>query len=129
MHELHFWAGWMIGIIIMWHGLWHLIRWGVQSNIAFVVDTQTGWTGLVALILTPIVVWPMRLAYLKKKIPYEVRKMAHYLSWAWMLLLAAHAPARNVKYIVGTPLAIYWLDWVYGWIRTTYLIESAKFVR
>ena len=130
MHELHFWSGTMIGVIIMWHGLWHMIRWGVQSNLRdFLFHDQTGLTGLIALVLTPVIVWPMRLMYLKQKIPYEIRKSAHYLSWAWMLLLAAHAPARNVAYFAGVPLGIYFLDWLYTLVRSTYLIESAKFVR
>jgi ferric-chelate reductase len=128
-HHLHFWAGTLVGILIIWHSLWHLIRWGVQDNWEFLIDTVTGVTGWIGLALTPIIVWPMRIEWLRKRISFETRKRLHYTSWIWMGLLCFHAPQRNVFWIVGSFLVIYWVDWVFGLLVATRSAPSARFVR
>lgn len=130
LHQLHVWSGTMIGILIAWHALWHLIRWGVQGNLpTMLFQTQTGWTGFVAILITPLLVLPMRWKYLQTRISYEVRKGLHYLSWVWAIMLMKHAPARNVFWIVGSAFLVYLLDWFYGVFVMTFLIPSARFVR
>ncbi|KAG7367856.1 FAD binding protein [Nitzschia inconspicua] len=128
-HHLHKWAGTCVGILVLWHGLWHLIRWGVQNNMQFLVDHPTGITGLIMIVLTPVIVCPMRIEYLRKRISFEIRKFLHYTSWIWMGALCFHAPKRNVFWIVGTPLVIYWVDWLFGLLINTRMAPSARFVR
>jgi len=130
MHHLHVWSGTVIGILVTWHALWHLIRWGVQGNLPnLLFHTQTGWTGLVAILITPLLVLPMKWEYLRTRMPFELRKGAHYLSWVWAIMLMKHAPARNVFWIVGSAFLLYLLDWLYGYFVTTFLVPSARFVR
>ena len=128
-HHLHMWAGTWVGVLLMWHGLWHLIRWGVQDNLRFLVDHPTGITGLICLILLPIIVWPMRLESIRKRMSFEVRKRLHYTSWIWLGALCFHAPQRNVFWIVGSFLVIYWVDWAFGLVVATRIAPSARFVR
>jgi ferric-chelate reductase len=128
-HHLHKWSGSVVGILVLWHSLWHLIRWGVQDNMKFLVDEPTGITGLICMVLTPVIVWPMQIEYLRKRISFEIRKRLHYFSWIWLGALCFHAPKRNVFWIVGTPLVIYWIDWVFGLIINTRVAPSARFVR
>jgi ferric-chelate reductase len=129
LQNLHVWAGTWIGVVIMWHALWHLIRWGVQDNLSFLFHTKTGVTGFISLIITPLLVWPMRLQWLRQKISFEVRKRIHYLSWVWAASIAFHAPEQHILYIVGISLLIYVMDWIYGVFMTTHVAPSARFVR
>lgn len=129
LHSLHIWAGTLIGVIIFWHALWHLIRWGVQGNLRYLIDSPTGITGMICLAITPLLVWPMRLASLRKKISFEVRKRLHYLSWVWMGALMFHAPQQNVFWIAGAAFLIYLIDWFYGLLVATRIAPSARFVR
>ena len=128
-HHLHAWAGTVVGVLVLWHALFHLIRWGVQQNMEFLVDHPTGITGLICVVLTPAIVWPMRIEWLRRRLSFEVRKRLHYTSWIWLGALCFHAPARNIFWIVGTPLVIYWVDWVFGLVRVTRIARSARFVR
>jgi len=129
LHHLHVVSGTLVGVIIFWHALWHLIRWGVQGNMKLLIDTPTGITGLICLAITPLLVWPMRLAYLRKKISFEVRKRLHYLSWVWMGTLMFHAPQQDIFWIIGAAFLIYLLDWFYGLFMRTWMAPSARFVR
>jgi ferric-chelate reductase len=128
-HHLHMWAGTWVGILIIWHSLWHLIRWGVQDNWEFLIDTATGVTGCIGLVLTPIIVWPMSMECFRTRISFEIRKRLHYTSWIWLGALCFHAPQRNVFWIVGSFLVIYWADWVFGLLVATRGASSARFVR
>lgn len=129
LHHLHAWAGTWVGVGITWHGLFHIIRWGVQDNWQFLVRNQTGLTGLISLIITPLLVWPMRLRSLRQAIHFEVRKRLHYLSWVWAASICFHAPAEHIFWIIGTVLVIYLLDWFYGVFANTHVAPSARFVR
>ena len=128
-HHLHMWAGGIVGMALPWHALFHVIRWSVQGNLKFLVEHPTGITGLICIVLTPLIVLPMQWEYLRKNIPFETRKQLHYTSWIWMGALCFHAPKRNVFWIVGTPLVIYWVDWFWGMFKTTKMAPSARFVR
>lgn len=128
-HCLHEWSGTLVGVVIFWHGLWHLIRWGVQGNMRLLIETQTGITGLISLSITPLLVLPMKLRYLREKISFEIRKRLHYMSWIWGTCLVFHAPQQHIFWIVGTAFLIYLIDWLYGMCLATRLAPSARFVR
>jgi hypothetical protein len=130
LHHLHVRAGMWVGIGVTIHSIFHLIRWGLQGKLSdFLLHSQTGRTGVVGLILTPLIVGPMRLGRLRQAVSFEVRKRLHYLSWLWALALCAHAPQEHVAYIVGTAFAIYVVDWCYGMLAATHAVPSARFVR
>lgn len=129
-HHVHTWAGTCVGVVIPIHALFHIVRWGLQSNIAdFLFGHQTGITGFLAILLTPIIVWPMRLAWLRSKLSFEIRKTLHYTSWIWGAALCFHAPQQHVFWIIGFTMVVYWFDYVFGVFCATRMAPSARFIR
>jgi hypothetical protein len=128
-HHLHVNAGKFVGVVMLWHSLWHLVRWGIQDNFKFLVDHPTGITGLICMILTPIIVWPMQFEAIRKNVSFEIRKRLHYLSWVWLGALCFHAPQRNVFWIAGSFFILYLVDWTFGMFVATRLAPSARFVK
>ncbi|KAL9183809.1 hypothetical protein ACHAXT_004665 [Thalassiosira profunda] len=90
--------------------------------------TTTGVTGLVALLLTPPIVLPMTMPYLKTRMTFEWRKGLHYLSVFWCLALMFHAPSR-IFWLLGVPLFVYVADKIAEGLFKTHLLESAHFQR
>ena len=116
------WATWI-------HVLFHLIRWGVRSEMNLLTQHITGQTGLVAAIVTPLIVWPMAYDRIKKRMSFETRKLLHYLSWVWGLALMFHAPAVHIFWIMGAVMIIYFLDCFVGIYSSSFLVESTIFRR
>jgi len=90
--------------------------------------TTTGITGLIAIVVTPFIVLPMTVPYLKKRVSFEWRKLLHYLSILWGTALMFHAPQR-IFWLIGVPMFIYATDKVVEVIFKTHLTESAYFQR
>lgn len=129
LHYLHVFAGTVIGVEVLWHSLWHLIRWGCDGDLSLLWRHQTGLTGLVAFVVTPLIVWPMRVPALRKRLSYELRKWLHYLSVVWGLAACAHAPKRNIIIIMGSAVGIYLLDWLYGFVFRIHHMSTLSFTR
>ena len=128
MHKVHKLFGVVVGIETMSHSFFHMLRWGLNGDIFLLWKTNTGITGLIALIITPLVCWPMYVPALKQKIKFEVRKGLHYLAIVWAMALLWHAPSR-IYYLIGIPALIYAIDYFVGiFIRNT-LIETVYFER
>jgi len=86
--------------------------------------------GLVCLIMTPFLTWPMIFPKLKARISWEVRKdFFHNLAFVWGIGLALHAPARYIIYVIGIPVLLYIIDWFYGFFWNTHLVRSTEFRR
>ena len=128
MHKVHKLFGVVIGVETMSHSFFHMLRWGLNGDINLLLETNTGITGVVAAIITPLVVWPMVVPVLKKKIPFELRKGLHYLVVIWAVALLWHAPSR-IYYLIGVPALIYALDYLFGFFIRNTLIENAYFER
>ena len=129
MHRIHTFAGKLVGFEVISHSFWHMLRWGLAGDIRLLWTHVTGVTGLVALLVTPLIVWPMLFPYLRKKIPFEWRKAAHYLSMVWGVAICFHAPQRYVGYIMGSAVGVYALDWLYGWCFQIHRVETMRFTR
>ena len=71
MHEVHVFAGKVVGFEVISHSFWHLLRWGLAGEIQLLWTHVAGITGLIALLVTPLIVWPMQFQKLRKKIPFE----------------------------------------------------------
>jgi hypothetical protein len=99
-----------------------------QQTISTVGYTATGITGIIACTATVVIVWPMCIPTLKRRITFEARKCLHYLFWVWALALMWHAPSRIV-YLIGVPLAIYCADFLAGLFVRTHLLENVYFER
>lgn len=129
LHQLHVLTGKVIGMNMAIHSLCHMIRWGVQGNISFLWSHVTGWTGLVCIILLPLIVLPMALDSLRRRMSWELRKGLHYLSVVWGFVICFHAPATSIAILVGVPLGIYVVDYLWGSFMRTYKIETSCFTR
>ena len=114
MHELHVLAGTVVGFEVVWHSFWHLLRWGVNGEIALLLQHQTGATGLACLLMTPLISYPMLFDCLKKRMEFESRKCLHYLSIVWGSVILAHAPPTRIFWLIGVPLLLYLCDYLYG---------------
>ena len=128
MHKLHKLFGIVIGIETTSHSFLHMLRWGLNADVSFLWTTRTGITGLIALFITPFIVLPMAVAFLKERIRYEVRKGLHYLSVLWAAALLFHAPSK-ISFLIGIPALIYAVDYVLGYFWRNSLIENVFFER
>jgi hypothetical protein len=94
LHHLHTFAGIVVGVEVMSHSFWHLLRWGLGGELHLLWGHVTGRSGLLALLITPLLVWPMTVQRLRKTIAYEWRKTLHYLR--------SHSANANAPYTDST---------------------------
>ena len=124
-HKVHGLFGIIVGIESTTHSFFHILRWARRNDdIQYLLNSQTGVTGLVTLICMPLIVLPMSIPYLKKKMTFEWRKGLHYLSIIWVLSLMNHAPQR-IFWLLGVPFFMYAADKLVGIFMRTYLLENA----
>ena len=83
-HNLHVFAGTIVSFEVLSHSFFHLLRWAVNNELRLIWYSQTGYTGLITLCLTPLIAWPMMCRRCKTKVSYETRKILHYLSIIWV---------------------------------------------
>ena len=129
MHHLHTFAGTVVGFEVIWHSWWHLLRWGLNGDIKLLWQHQTGITGLISLIVTPLIAWPMLIPRLRKGIEFRTRKALHYLSIVWGVSICFHAPARWIGVIMGLAVGLYVLDWLYGYFFQISYAQTLDFKR
>ena len=129
LHGLHTLAGAVVGVEVVWHSFWHLLRWGLAGDISLLWTHVTGRSGLVALLLTPLIVWPMLFRGLRKRMRYEVRKALHYLSIVWGIALCFHAPQRHIAIVMGIAVGVYVLDYLYGFFFAIHHLPTLRFTR
>jgi hypothetical protein len=99
-HDFHKHAGKYIAFDVWIHTFFHILRWASQGNLHLLWTTRTGLSGLVTVIATPLITFPMM--YFKRTISYEIRKGLHYLFYIFgksrvfpLLLLGCN---HNVRY-------------------------------
>lgn len=113
------------------HTLFHLLRWGNQGNIHLLWKHRTGLSGLVAVIASIFITFPMM--YFKKQIPYEVRKGLHYLFFVFAIGMAYHVPPSGVpnggfiSYVMGICLGLYVVDALYCYFFLTEIVTTTTF--
>eukprot|EP00986_Skeletonema_menzelii_P017105 scaffold17474_cov90-Skeletonema_menzelii.AAC.1 len=128
MHKVHQIFGIVVGIETMFHSFFHLLRWGLNSDIHLLWETTTGISGLIAIIITPLICWPMAVPAIKERLAYEMRKGLHYLSIAWAIVLLFHSTSM-IYYLIGIPGLMYLVDFLCGYFARNSLIENAFFER
>ena len=124
MHKVHRIFGIVVGIETMFHSFFHMLRWGLNYDISFLWTTATGITGLTAVMVTSLIVWPMVIPPLKHRLPFELRKGLHYLWILWAVALVFHAPSR-IYYLIGIPALLLLIDYLFGYFVRNFLIENA----
>jgi len=128
-HNVHSLFGVIVALESTSHAFFHILRWARRQNdIQLLWTTQTGITGMIAYLFIPIIVLPMTLPFLKKRMTFEWRKFLHYFSILWAVALMYHAPQR-IFWMIGAPLFIYVADKLVEGMLKTHLIESCHFQR
>jgi len=119
------------GIWICWctsiHTVSHCLRWVIARNFELLVQTQTGITGLIPVIVLPIITVIMMKKKFKTEISYEIRKGLHYLFYPFALILCWHVPGGYVGLVMGVALSMYVLDSLYIWIFMTEKTSTSNF--
>ena len=129
MHHVHNIFGVVVGIETMSHSFFHILRWALRDDdIRLLTTTATGISGLTAMLATPLIVWPMALPSLKKRLRFEIRKGLHYLSWVWAIALLYHAPNR-IYWLIGMPAVIYAADYAAGFFLRLNIVDTVIFER
>lgn len=129
LHRIHTVAGGIVGVSIMIHGACHILRWVLQGNVAFLWTSHPGRSGCIALVITPLITWPMLYPRFKKALSWEWRKGLHYLSIVWGFCAMFHAPQTHIAYLMGIPLCVYLLDFLVGVFFRSYRVETSTFCR
>ena len=154
LHEMHTFCGRVVELLVIVHSVCHMVRWGLQGEFHFLWSNVTGRSGAIALLVTPLIAWPMSWAIFKKTeievstngsdgrggfekklmpnpfcLSWEVRKALHYLSIAWGICIVLHAPKTHIGYLVGIPVFMYIADYIYGFFWRTYQIAQPTFTR
>jgi hypothetical protein len=71
-HEHHAHAGAYLAFDVWVHTLFHVLRWSSQGNSSLLWTSAAGLSGLIAVIATPLIAFPMM--YYRNSLSYEVRK-------------------------------------------------------
>ena len=79
----HAFAGTLAGLDVFWHSIWHIVRWALAGEHHLLWTHATGISGLISLAVTPLIVLPMAVPCLRRRIRFEWRKYLHYLSVVW----------------------------------------------
>jgi hypothetical protein len=127
MHKVHKIFGIVVGIETMFHSFFHMLRWGLNSDSILLWTTTTGITGLIAVITTPLICWPMVVPAIKERLAFEVRKGLHYLAIVWVVGLLFHASSM-ISYLIGIPALIYLMDYLVGYFVRNSLMEALRLI-
>ena len=129
MHNLHAFAGAFVSFEVVWHSFWHVTRWGIGGNIEFLWTNRTGITGLVSLLVTPLIAYPMMFRQARISIPFGYRKAMHYLSIVWGICIMFHAPKTNIFWVLGPSVVLYLLDYIAGYVFCIRYCPTLKLTR
>ena len=130
MHRLHSFCGHFLVYEALIHVVLHLVRWAEQGNISLLWTHRTGLSGLVVIVVTPLITLPM--VYFKKRIPYEIRKGLHWLFYLFAVGMCFHVPTAAFPnggfctYVMGTCIVFYTLDRLYVEAFMTEKIEVSR---
>ncbi len=130
-HDYHVHAGRYIAFDVWVHALFHLLRWASQGNIGLLWTSPAGLSGLITVIATPLITFPMM--YHKKNLRYELRKRLHRLFYVFAIAMCFHVPPNAlpnggfIAPVLGSCIVLYTLDAAYVYIFMTEIIETTEF--
>lgn len=116
-HKLHAYCGRFIAIDVWIHTIFHLLRWSHQHNIKLLWTSTAGFTGLITVIVTPLIT--MIMMFKPKQISYEIRKGLHYLFFVFAIAMCFHVPTSGIPnggyiaYVLGSIIVMYSFDRLY----------------
>lgn len=132
-HELHSFCGKYIAFDVWVHTLFHCLRWGIQGNIDLLWTNITGLSGLIVVLATPLITFPMFINPLRLAMSYEVRKGLHYLFYLFAIGMCFHNKTSAFpnggfnQVVLGFCIVYYTLDSLYVMIFMTEMIETTVF--
>lgn len=133
LHELHVYCGWMCVIDGTVHTLFHSIRWILQGNFNLIVDSRSGKSGIVCILVMLIIGPTMGWEPLRGRIQYEIRRYMHYLFVLFCIAMSFHAPFSTIPNggfapIIFPTLILWWaLDSFYVYFYMTERIATSTF--
>lgn len=127
LHQLHTIAGVLASVAGVFHSFWHFMRWGPNGGSS-VWGSLTSVSGLIAFAITPLIVLPMAVPSLRRCLPFEWRKSAHYLSLMWGVALCFHAHL-TLTLVLALSLSIYGADYLYGYFFKVHRLRTLQFTR
>jgi len=132
-HELHAFCGKFIAYDVWVHTLFHCLRWGVAGNIDLLWTNPTGLSGLIVVLATPLITFPMFINKIRLSMSYEIRKALHYLFYLFAIGMCFHNktsafPNGGFNQItMGFCIIYYTLDSLYVMFFMTEIIETTIF--
>ena len=118
-HTCHSYAGHFIAYSSCVHTIFHILRWIDQGKMLLLVNSTTGLTGLLSIMVLPFIAVLMMHTRIKAYFNYEIRKTFHYLYYIFALSLCFHVPISRfpnggfLAPIIGTVLIWYTMDVIY----------------
>ncbi len=93
MHRLHSIMGRIYGVLALVHTVTHIVRWGMRGEIALLVISRPGLSGIFGMLSMAVAVLSMTLAKrFKGRISFEARFTAHWSFTVLVLAMAFHTP-------------------------------------
>lgn len=130
-HDFHAHAGKYIALDVWIHTIFHLLRWLSQGNIKLLWTSAAGISGLITVVATPLITFPMM--YYKHKLSYEIRKGLHYLFYLFAVAMCFHVPPSAIPNggfiapILSSCIVLYTLDACYVYIFMCEQIGTTAF--
>ncbi len=93
MHRLHSIMGRIYGVLALVHTVTHIVRWGMRGELALLVLSRPGLSGVLGMLSLAVAVLSMTLAKrFKGKISYDARFTAHWSFTVLVLAMAFNTP-------------------------------------
>jgi hypothetical protein len=130
LHATHKQQGMLFFVLAVLHTVGHLIRWSLRAELGRMVLKTVGMSGIIAMLLMIVIVAPMAVEALKKRLSFELRISLHAGRMIELLLLAtllAHATRAGL--ITFSLAGIWMLDKLYMLLFKTYRLETVELTR
>ena len=130
LHATHKTQGLLFFVLAVLHTLGHLIRWGVRGEMQRMFSKTVGVSGIIAMLLMCVIVAPMAIPPIKRRLSFELRIDLHAGRVVEVLLLAsllAHATRAGV--ITLCIVGVWGLDKLYMLLFRTFRLEVVELTR
>ena len=130
MHATHRTQGMLFALLAWLHTVAHLVRWALRAEVGNMLAKTVGASGLVLLLLLCVIVAPMLLPMLKRRITFNVRIQMHAGRLVEvMLLIGMHLHATRALVVSLVFIGVWLLDKAYMLLFRTYRLEVVELTR
>jgi len=128
LHEIHVELGNGIGIGTCVHVLFHLIRWGLRSELGMLATHVVGRSGTVAMLATVPLIALMTFQKCRRSVSWEVRKTIHVTCYL-IFITSLMWHTTRLKWIMLVVLGIYAIDQYIKNFGMTHRVVNSHFHR